>query len=100
MKDPAKHIVLIAVTVCSTACLAAQPDYMYETTVRLPNGKTAQCAVNEPADAAPVSSTALDPSDQRRAEVLATQRLRLLSGPESEYPSPYTAPVVRCGLVS
>ncbi|SOF01768.1 hypothetical protein SAMN05446635_9876 [Burkholderia sp. OK233] len=100
MKDPAKHIVLIAVTVCSTACMASQPDYTYETTVRLPDGKTAQCAVNEPADAGRVSSTTLDLSDQRKAEVLATQRLRVLSGPRSEYPSAYTAPVVRCELVN
>jgi hypothetical protein len=99
VKHPAKHIVLIAVTVCSTACLAAQPDYAYETTVRLPDGKTARCAVNEPADAAGVPRTTLALSDQRKAEVLATQRLRLLSGPKSEYPSPYTAPVVRCELV-
>jgi hypothetical protein len=98
VKDPAKHIVLIAVTVCSTACLAAQPDYTYETTVRLSDGKTARCAVNEPGDGARASSTTLDLSDQRKAEVLATQRLRLLSGPKSEYPSPYTAPVVRCEL--
>lgn len=100
MNDPAKHIVLVAATVCSTACLAAQPDYMYETTVRLPDGKTAQCAVNEPADNARVPGTTLDLSDQRKAEVLATQRLRVLSGPKSEYPSPYTAPVVRCELVN
>lgn len=100
MTDPAKHIVLAAVTVCSTACLATPPDYTYETTVRLPDGKTAQCAVNEPADAVRVPRTTLDLDDQREAEVLATQRLRVLSGPKSEYPSPYTAPVVRCELVN
>lgn len=100
MNDPAKHIVLVAVTVYSTACLAAQPDYIYETTVRLPDGKTVQCAVNEPADAGRVSSTTLSRSDQRKAEVLATQRLRVLSGPESQYPSHYTAPAVRCELVN
>ncbi|KFX64499.1 MULTISPECIES: hypothetical protein [Paraburkholderia] len=100
MDDPAKLIVLVAVTVFGTACTAPQPDYTYETTVRLPDGKTARCAVNEPADAARVSSSTLDLSDQRKAEVLATQRLRVLSGPKSVYPSPYTAPVVRCVLVN
>jgi len=100
VKVPAKHIALIAVTVCSNACLPAQPDYTDETTVRLPDGKTAQCGVNEPADATRDSRTTLDLSDQRKAEVLATQRLRLLSGPRSEYPSPYTAPNVRCELVN
>ncbi len=78
------------------ACTSASSDYAYSTTVRLPDGKVVICDVNEgPADtAAPESG--LTVTQARQAEVLATQRLRLLSGPYSAYPTPYTAPVVHC----
>lgn len=76
---------------------AAQPAYAYTTTVQLSDGKALSCAVNEPADALHVSSPPLTRREQTEADVLATQRLRLLSGPTSDYPTPYTAPNVICG---
>lgn len=83
-------------TTLIAACAPVSPDYAYSTTVRIPDGKTVYCDVNE----APPSTTAehngLTLTEERQAEVLATQRLRLLSGPFSPYPSPYTAPVVNC----
>ncbi|HKT94891.1 MAG TPA: hypothetical protein VJS18_22220 [Paraburkholderia sp.] len=45
----------------------------------------------------PAGETAvLTRREQVEADVLATQRLRLVSGPESPYPSAYTAPSVAC----
>ncbi|HKT98904.1 MAG TPA: hypothetical protein VJS30_20620 [Paraburkholderia sp.] len=75
--------------------MAAQPDYAYMTTVQLANGKTLQCAVNQPLPEGDAAAT-LSRSEQTKADVLATQRLRVLSGPNSDYPSPYTAPNVSC----
>ncbi|HKT98903.1 MAG TPA: hypothetical protein VJS30_20615 [Paraburkholderia sp.] len=77
---------------CSTAI---QPDYVYVTTVRLNKGKMLQCAVNEPLPRG-YTAAALTRREQAQADVLATQRLRVLSGPKSVYPSPYTAPDVIC----
>ncbi|TKC83196.1 hypothetical protein FAZ69_25185 [Trinickia terrae] len=54
-----------------------------------------QCAVNEPLPNGEAAA-ALTGREQTKAYVLATQRLRVLSGPESPYPSPYTAPAVSC----
>jgi hypothetical protein len=81
----------------TTGSEAAQPAYVYTTTVQLAEGKTLSCAVNEPADALHVSRQPLTRREQAEAGVLATQRLRLLSGPTSDYPTPYTAPNVICG---
>ncbi|MFM0074777.1 hypothetical protein PQQ86_26835 [Paraburkholderia sediminicola] len=78
---------------------AVQPNYAYSTTVRLSDGKTLSCAVNEPLTAVRDASTTLTRRETTEADVLATQRLRLLSGPTSAYPSPYTAPNVTCGAV-
>jgi hypothetical protein len=79
----------------STDGMAAQPDYAYQTTVQLSGGETLKCGVNEPLPngAAPA---ALTRREQTQADVLATQRLRVLSGPDSGYPSPYTAPTIIC----
>lgn len=85
-----------AAALWQTNCGAAQPDYAYSTTVRLADGKTLECAVNEPLMRTSASSAPLTRSEQRQADVLATQRLRLLSGPTSDYPTPYTAPDVKC----
>ncbi|QCP51642.1 hypothetical protein FAZ95_04620 [Trinickia violacea] len=54
-----------------------------------------RCAVNESLPEGDVAA-ALTRSEQTEADVLATQRLRVLSGPKSFYPSPYTAPNVIC----
>ncbi|MFM0479908.1 hypothetical protein PQQ81_05200 [Paraburkholderia strydomiana] len=83
------------VTIWSTGCLAAHPDYAYRTTVQLAGGKTLTCGVNEPLPNGDVPA-ALTRREQTQADVLATQRLRVLSGPESGYPSPYTAPTIIC----
>ena len=79
----------------SASCVAAQHDYAYTTNVRLSDGRALQCAVNEvlPVDA---PAMVLSTREQTEADVLATQRLRLLAGPHSDYPTPYTAPIVRC----
>lgn len=91
-------LALVAVAALwTTGSEAAQPAYSYATTVRLADGKTLNCAVNESVDVAHLSSEPLTRREQTEADVLATQRLRLLSGPTSEYPSPYTAPNVSCG---
>jgi hypothetical protein len=77
-------------------CRAAQPDYAYSTTVHLADGKTLNCAVNEPLTAVRTSGIALTRREKTEADVLATHRLSLLSGPTSDYPSPYTAPNGGC----
>jgi hypothetical protein len=78
------------------ACGSVSPDYAYSTTVRLHDGKTVDCDVNETPPSTTQESNGLTLTEQRQAEVLATQRLRLLSGPYAPYPTPYTAPIVRC----
>ena len=86
----------IAVLTMNTGCTPISSDYAYSTTVRLPDGKVVVCDVNEsPADTAPPDN-GLSVTQERQAEVLATQRLRLLSGPYSPYPTPDTAPIVHC----
>ncbi|SIT36629.1 conserved exported hypothetical protein [Paraburkholderia piptadeniae] len=87
-------------TVWCIGSVAAQPDYAYTTTVRVSDGKTLSCAVNEPLPDAYSSGQMLTRREQREADVLATQPLRMLSGPSSEYPSPYTAPSVNCKSIS
>ncbi|WP_434106606.1 hypothetical protein [Paraburkholderia caffeinilytica] len=79
----------------ATGSMAAQPDYAYQTTVQLAGGRTLQCGVNEPLPNGDAPA-ALTRREQTQADVLATQRLRILSGPASDYPSPYTAPTVTC----
>ncbi len=71
------------------------PDSVYTTTVQLPDGKTLSCAVNQLLPPG-VGGAALSTTEQRQADVLATQPLRLLSGPTSAYPTSYTAPHVIC----
>jgi hypothetical protein len=98
MKSQPLLLAVFAVAAFWTAeSQAAQPNYAYSTKVHLSDGKTLNCAVNEPLTAVRNSNTTLTRRDKTEADVLATQRLRLLSGPTSEYPSPYTAPNVTCG---
>ena len=75
--------------------MAAQPAYAYQTTVQLASGKTLQCGVNEPLPSG-VAAAPLTRREQTEADVLASQPLRLLSGPVSDYPTPYTAPSITC----
>jgi hypothetical protein len=100
MKNRYLTLALIAVAAfCNADGWAAQPDYAYSTTVQLSNGKTVRCAVNEPASVLQGANMTLSIREQTEADVLATQPLRLLSGPSSDYPTPYTAPNVTCGAV-
>ena len=81
------------------ACIGysrAQPDYAYTTTVRVPDGKLVRCDVNTSPPSTAAQENGLSVTQERQAEVLATQRLRVLSGPYSPYPTPYTAPIIRC----
>jgi len=91
---------LMAAALWATGSEAAQPAYVYTSIVHLSDGKTLSCGVNEPATMMRVSSQTLTRREQTEADVLATQRLRLLSGPTSDYPTPYTAPKVVCDPVS
>lgn len=90
----------IAALASSAACTPISPDYAYSTTVRIPDGKLVHCEVNESPPSTVQNENALSLTEERQAEVLATQRLRVLSGPYAPYPSPYTAPIVRCRPVT
>lgn len=82
--------------VASTACTPISSDYAYSTTVTLRDGTIVNCDVNESAATTAPSKNGLTLTQERQAEVLATQRLRVLTGPYSDYPTPYTAPIVHC----
>jgi hypothetical protein len=92
-----KAVMLTAAAVANVAYASGQPSYAYVTDVHLSDGVALRCAVNEDPHATGISVSPLTVREQTEADVLATQRLRLLSGPTSEYPSPYTAPSVACG---
>ncbi|MFD1561752.1 hypothetical protein ACFSHT_39910 [Paraburkholderia silviterrae] len=84
----------VAAALWSTCSIAAEPGSAYQTPVQLSSGKNLLCGVNE---APPAGAKAvLTQREQVQADVLATQHLRLLSGPTSPYPSDYTAPTVAC----
>ncbi|MCP3705987.1 hypothetical protein M3I54_03120 [Paraburkholderia sp. CNPSo 3274] len=86
--------VVCAAALWSTCALAAPPGSAYQTPVQLSSGRNLLCSVNESQPAGELA--ALTRREQVEADVLATQRLRLVSGPESPYPSAYTAPSVAC----
>jgi hypothetical protein len=88
------YAIACAAALWSTCSLAAPPGSSYQTPVQLASGRSLLCSVNaaQPAGEAAV----LTRREQVEADVLATQRLRLLSGPTSPYPSDYTAPSVAC----
>ncbi len=85
-----------AATIASLPAAAATRDYAYTIDVHLRDGKAVQCAVNQPPQWPATSVPALSTEERVEAEVLATQRLRLLSGPRAPYPTPYTAPAIAC----
>ena len=89
-------VALATASAITTACTPLSSDYAYSTTVRLPDGKTVHCEVNESPPSTAAEHNGLTVTEERQAEVLAMQRLRVLSGPYSPYPSPYTAPIVNC----
>ena len=91
--------VLLALAVIASASCASTISSSYTTDVRLKDGKAVRCAVNEATEAAGFPLAGTPPLTQRErneAEVLATQPLRLLSGPFSPYPDPDTAPRLSC----
>lgn len=97
MRNAAPWVVIgAAILTANTACTPVSSDYAYSTTVRLRDGKTVNCDVNESAANTNPVPNGLTLTEERQAEVLATQRLRVLTGPYSEYPTPYTAPIVHC----
>ncbi|MBV8271230.1 MAG: hypothetical protein JO067_03060 [Cupriavidus sp.] len=75
---------------------AVPRDFVYTVDVQIRDGRTVQCAVNEPPHYPAVPAPALTVEERVEAEVLATQRLRLLSGPRGPYPSGDTAPAITC----
>ena len=83
-----------AATLWSTCGLATPQGPAYETAVQLSSGKSLLCSVNQPQPAG--EKAMLTRREQVQADVLATQPLRVLSGPTSPYPSAYTAPSVAC----
>ena len=91
-------VALGAAALWHAACLATPADAVYTTTVRLHDGKDLVCDVNPQTDASDAQAppARLTQKEQREAEVIATYRLRLLSGPRSDFPTAYTAPHVVC----
>ncbi|MEM5446135.1 hypothetical protein [Paraburkholderia guartelaensis] len=86
--------VVCAAALWSAGALAAPPGSAYQTPVQLSSGRNLLCSVNAPQPAG--EAAALTRREQVQADVLATQPLRLVSGPASPYPSAYTAPSVAC----
>ncbi|MBN3852062.1 MULTISPECIES: hypothetical protein [unclassified Paraburkholderia] len=95
---PMYAIFACAAALWSTGSFAAAPQSSYSTEVHLSSGKDLICGVNQAAPAG--GAVSLTAGEQAQADVLATQRLRLLSGPSSPYPSAYTAPTVACASMS
>ncbi len=93
---------ICAVGAVGVSMLAAMPasavprEFVYTVNVQIRDGRTVQCAVNEPPHYPPVPTPALTTDERVEAEVLATQRLRLLSGPRGPYPAGDTAPAITC----
>ncbi len=79
----------------AVACTPAVIGPSYTMDVRLADGKPVRCAVNQPM-MSPGTSAPLTTRERNEAEVLATQPLRLQVGPRAPYPTPYTAPDIRC----
>ena len=89
-------VVLITVAVGAAACAPTIVGPYYTMDVRLADGKPVRCAVNQPVRLPDRTPPPLSTRERNEAEVLATQPLRLQSGPRSPYPTVYTAPDVQC----
>jgi hypothetical protein len=89
-------LMIVTTAVATVSCGSATIGSSYTTDVRLKDGKAVRCQVNEADSVTPASAPALSVRERNEAEVLATQPLRLLSGPWSEYPAPDTAPKLNC----
>ena len=94
----------LRITLCATGLAAVASasagrvprEFIYTVDVQVHDGRTVQCAVNEPPRYPSVPVPALTTDERVEAEVLATQRLRLLSGPRGPYPAGDTAPAITC----
>jgi len=86
--------------VVSAQARAVPREFVYTVNVQVRDGRTVQCAVNEPPRYPPEPAPALTTDERVEAEVLATQRLRLLSGPRGPYPAGDTAPAITCFALS
>lgn len=97
MRSAAALVFVGTIVSCGAGCAGdGRPDYAYTTTVTIPDGKTVECAVNEPLVSRSAPGAPLSTSEERQAEVLAMHRLFLETGPWSDYPTPYTAPDIKC----
>ncbi|HEY3536324.1 MAG TPA: hypothetical protein VGL01_02730 [Trinickia sp.] len=100
MRSVAASVLMGAIVSCGAGCAEqGRPDYAYTTTVAIPDGKTVECAVNEPLAGRSGPAAPLSTSEERQAEVLAMHRLFLETGPWSDYPTPYTAPDIKCRAI-
>ncbi|CAJ0806480.1 hypothetical protein [Ralstonia flaminis] len=93
-------VVLIAAACAVAACAPAIVGPYYTMDVQLADGKPVRCAVNQPAQLPSPPPAPLSTRERNEAEVLATQPLRLQSGPRAPYPTVYTAPDVQCFALS
>ena len=88
--------VLMTVIFGAAACAPTIVGPYYTMDVRLADGKPVRCAVNQPVHLPGPPGEPLTVRERNEAEVLATQPLRLQTGPRSPYPTVYTAPDVQC----
>ena len=97
----AMPVALGAALLLSAGCAeqARKPYYAYTETVTLKSGKNVECAVNEPLADRTTAGPPLTVTERRQAEVLAMHRLFLVTDPWSPYPTPYTAPDIKCRTV-
>ena len=88
--------VLTMVVLGAVACAPTIVGPYYTMDVRLANGKPVRCAVNQPVHLPSPPPEPLTVRERNEAEVLATQPLRLQTGPRAPYPTVYTALDVQC----
>lgn len=89
-------MMLMTAVLGAAACGPTIVGPYYTMDVRLADGKPVRCAVNQPVHLPSPSPEPLTVRERNEAEVLATQPLRLQTGPRSPYPTVYTAPDVQC----
>ncbi|KMW48193.1 hypothetical protein PQH03_05470 [Ralstonia insidiosa] len=94
------RVMLMLAALGVAACAPAIVGPYYTMDVRLADGKPVRCAVNQPVHLPAPPPAPLSTRERNEAEVLATQPLRLQSGPRAPYPTVYTAPDVQCFALS
>lgn len=96
MQSIKQNLVVALVAACATASVFATPRTSYTTTVKLNDGKTVTCAVNEPMQTDETGHSTLTRRERTEAEVDAIARLSTRDRNMNMYPSPGTAPHVEC----